>query len=279
MAVNKYPWVRNIQGAENPLIIMGKVQAGSTQAIKRGEICTFNETAGYFKPIDAVADYVYSLAITNEEQKSGDLERYMEFIAIREGDVFEFELAAAAQAEYGYALELTASNSQKLTYDADGNAVAFVVGRQNYPTEGTTLRNISYAEVMFHPEFSYLYKNMYPKNLKKIMAKIAAYTITLEDCGAIITNKGASGSVTLTAPSGTVPVGYHVHIAVMSDNTFVFDPKPDTASVYIKGAAQTAGKYVSCTDIGDFMTMVWDGTDWLCIASISGADGDISVQS
>lgn len=279
MATNKSPWVRNIFGADQPLIILGLVQAGSTQAIKKGEICTFNETSGYFIPVDAAADYIYSLAISNEEQKAADSARYMEFIAIREGDVFEFQLDAARQAAYGDCLELTASDSQKLTYDADGNGVAFVVGRQNYPETGTTLRNISYAEVSFHPEFSYLYKNMVPRGLKKIITTTSDLTLTLEDCGATVTNKGAGSAVTITAPNAVVPIGWHVRLACMAAQELRFDPKPDTAKVYIKGGAQTAGKYASVTDEGDFMDMLWDGTDWLCTASISGADGDITIQA
>lgn len=276
MAVNKYPWVRNLHGAAASLIIMGKVQAGSTQAIKRGEICTFNETSGYFIPADAAGDFIYSLAIANQEQKSDDLERYIEFIAIREGDVFEFALSAARAIAYGDALEI--SDSQTLAYDADGNGIAFSVDRANYPETGTTLRNVSYAGVCFHPEFSYLYKNMVPRGLKKVLTKTAAYTLLIEDGGAIVTNKGASGTVTITAPSGTVPIGWHVTLACMAAQALRFDPKPDTAAVYIKGGAQTAGKYVSITDEADFMEFVWDGTDWLCIASVSGADADISVE-
>jgi hypothetical protein len=278
MAVNKYPWLRNIHGANEPLIIMGKVQAGSTQEIKRGEICTFNETSGNFVPADAAADgTLYTLAIANEEQKAADLARYMEFIAIREGDVFEFALGAAAQAAYGDGYEI--SDSQTLAADPDGNAIAFVVGRQNYPQVGTTLVSISYAEFSFHRECSYLYKNMVPQNVQKVMAKTAAYTLLFEDNGAIVTNKGASGAVVITAPNAVVPIGWHVKLAAMAAQALRFDPKPDTAKVYIKGGAQTAGKYVGITDEGDFMHLVWDGTDWLCYASISGADADVDVET
>lgn len=279
MAVNKYPWVRNLNGASEPLIIMGKVQAGSTAAIKRGEICTFNETSGYFIPADAAADIRYSLAIANEEQASTDLERYMEFIAIREGDQFEFQLAAAAAAVYGYALTLTASDAQKLTYDADGLAVAFVTGRQNYPEIGTSIGSISYAEVSFRREVSYLYRNMAPQNLKNILSITSALTLTLEHNAFLITNKGATQSVTITAPTSVVPVGYYVRIMVAADQVVVFDPKPNTAQVYVKGDAQTAGMYVSMTDIGDYLELTWDGTDWLADLSISGADADISVET
>jgi hypothetical protein len=278
MAVNKHPWIRNIFGAASPLIMHGKVQAGSTQAIKRGEICVYNETSGYWVPANAAADYIYSLAIANEEQKAADLERYMEFIAIRDGDVFEFALDAAAQVEVGNGLELTSSDSQTLTLDVDGNAVATVVGFQNYPDAGTTLRNISYAEVAFLPEFSYLYKNIMPRNLKKIIVATAAITLKMEDCGAIVTNKGAGDTVVITAPGATVPVGWWFTQVCGAAQAFRFDPKPDTAKCIIKGGIQTAGKYVGITEEADFIDWVWDGTDWIGFRSISGADDEIDVE-
>lgn len=278
-AVNLSPWVKNLSGTDKPLIFPGKVQAGGTQAIKRGEICTFNETSGYFVPVDAVADNAYALAIANEEQKAADLERYLEFIALRPDDVFEFVLDASAQIALGDGLELTASNSQKLTRDVDGDAVAFVVNIDNYPETGTTALYRSYAQVVFNPVYSYWCQTVLKSGLKKVLAKTAAYTLLPEDLGAIVTNKGASGSVTLTAPNAIVPVGWWFDMAVMADQAFVFDPKPDTAACYIKGAAQTAGNYVSVTDIGDYIRWVWDGTDWLGYLSISGADADITVES
>jgi len=276
MATNKYPFVKNLGGAEKPLQFPGLVQAGSTQAIKMGELCVYNETASNWVPADAAGDHVYSLAIAAEEQKAADSARYMNFFALRPDDVWEFALSAAASAALGQAVEV--STSQALTLDVDGNGVGVVVGFDNYPQTGTTIRSISNVQVSFLPEFSYWMKNVLQKNTKKVIAATAAYTLTLEDCGAIVTNKGASGSVTITAPSGVVPIGYSFKLAVMADQAFVFDPKPDTASVYIKGAAQAAGKYVSMTDIGDFAEFVWDGTDWLAINSISGADGDITVE-
>ncbi len=279
MATNKYPWVKNLNGDAAPLIVPMKAAAGSTRTFKMGEILTFNENSGVVTAVDAVADAAYSLVIAAEEQKSTDPARYVPCFMPREGDVFEFALAAADAIEYGEGLTLTASQSQQLTVDVDGVCVAMSVGTDNVPQVGTTILSKSYVQCVFHPQYSYFYKNMLQRNLKKVMAKTAAYTITLEDCGAIISNKGASGSVTLTAPNAVVPVGFHFYMAVMADQAFVFDPKPDTASVYIKGAAQTAGKYVSMTDIGDFAMLVWDGTDWLAVNSISGADGDITVES
>jgi len=281
MAVNKYPWVKNLGGDIKPLVFPGKVQAGSTQAIKRGELCTFDETAGYWIPVDAVADRRYSLAISNEEQKAADVARYMEFIAIREDDVFEFAIDAAAAIVIGDGLELTASDSQKLTKDQDGDCVAFVCGFDNYPVSGTTITNKSTAQVVFNPVYSYWCMTVLRKNLKKVINTKANLTLKVEDCGAIVTNMGASGGVTITAPTPAtapgLPIGWNVTLACSAADAMAFDPKPDTASVIIKGAVHTAGNTVSITDEGDFISLVWDGTNWLSYASISGADDDITL--
>jgi hypothetical protein len=243
-----------------------------------GEILTYNENSGVVTAVDAVADCQYSLVIAAEEQKSTDLARYVNCYMLREGDVFEFELASAASVAYGDALTLTTSQSQQLTRDVDGNIVAVSVGTDNVPQTGTTLTSKSYVQCIFNPEFSYWYKNVLQKNIRKLITLTAAYTVTLQDCGAVITNKGASGSVTVTAPTSVVPVGFWFDMVVSTAQNFVFDPKPDTAGVIIAGGNQADGKTITIADEGDFMRLLWDGTDWLAVNSISGADGDITVE-
>ena len=277
MATNLYPFSHNLDGADKPLIIMGLVQAGATQAIKQGELCVYNETASNWVPVDAVADYKYSLAFAAEEQKATGLARYMQFYAIREHDVWEMALATARSCVYGDALSLTASDSQKLTYDADGFPVATYIGRGNYPEVGTTIGSLSYAQVIFNPEVSYLYRWIKLGKVQRDFDLTAATTLTAEHNGGIIHNKSASGSVTITAPA-TIFKGFGFRQSVMSDNAFVFDPKPDTASCIVRGDVQTAGEYISMTDIGDWIDWYFDGTDWLGTASISGADADITVE-
>ena len=112
----------------------------------------------------------------------------------------------------------------------------------------------------------------------RVLTKTAAYTLTNNDHGAVIQNLGASGSVTITGPASPF-TGFTVTLLVAAAQALVFDPKPDAASVIIKGGVQTAGKYISITDEGDFVTLVYDGTNWLATASLSGADADISVES
>ena len=273
-AVNKSPFLKNLSNA--PIILFpGKVQAGSTATIKRGELCTYDETSGYFTALDAVADMRYSLAIANEEQKAGDLERYMEFQALRPDDVFEFELDASVQIALGDGLEPTASNSQKLTRDIDGNAIAFSVAIDNYPESGTTMLYRSYGQVVFNPAFSYWMQRVMKNNLKKVISTAASITLKIEDCGAVVL---VTDTATITLPEANVPIGWNVKLVVCADVVMTVDPKPDTAGIFIKGSApHTAGNTISVTDAGDFMELVWDGTNWVAVNSISGADGDITL--
>src|SRR4030042_6719506 len=104
-AVNKDPY-QYTKGGGQPHTFLGLVQAGATQAIKVGEICTWDETTGYFIPVDAVADHRYPLVIAKEEQKAagrGELTkaRYIEFYSLHPDDVFEFALAASGPIAVG----------------------------------------------------------------------------------------------------------------------------------------------------------------------------------
>ena len=273
-AANKSPWIKNLSNAP-VLIFPGKVQAGSTQAIKKGEICTYDETSGYFIPLDAVADCRYSLAIANEEQKADSLERYMEFIALRPDDVFEFVLDASVQISLGDGLEPTASDSQKLTRDIDGNAIAFSVAIDNYPEVGTTMLYRTYGQVVFNPVHSYWMQRVLKNRLKKVISTAASITLKVEDCGAVVL---VTDTATITLPSASVPIGWNVKLVDCADVVMTVDPKPDTAGIIIKGSApHTAGNTVSVTDAGDFMELLWDGTNWVATDSISGADGDITL--
>jgi hypothetical protein len=274
-AVNKSPWIKNLLGIVSPQIFPGKVQAGSSATIKRGEICTYDETSGYFIAANAVADRRYSLAIANEEQKSDGLARYMEFIALRPDDVFEFALDAAAQIELGDGLELTASDSQKLTRDVDGDCVAFSVEIDNYPESGTTLLSRSYCQVVFNPVYSYWCQRVLKDGLYKTIETAASLTLKVEDLGAVVE---VSDTATITLPESNVPKGWHVKIVVEAAVVCTIDPKPDTAGIIIAGSGpHTAGHAISMTDEGDFVELMWNGTNWVAINGIHGADGDITL--
>ena len=149
MPANMEPFFRSFSKDGVETVFPGKVRAGATQAIKKGEICCFNKTAGYWVPVSAVADAAYPLAIAKVEQKSTDLERYMEFYGLHPEDEFEFPMDASRALALGDTFTLTASDSQTLTYSAAGFPVAVCVHDGNYPEAGISIRNQSHVVVRF----------------------------------------------------------------------------------------------------------------------------------
>jgi hypothetical protein len=268
---NKKPWIRNITGA-NKFVHQLKVQDGSTQAIKSGEICAWNKTAGYMVPISAVADGdLYGLAFAHMEQKSTDVERYMDFIVPLEYDVFEMDLDAARQVADGDAFILTISDSQTLTYSATGAAIFYAVNPSNIPNiaDGVTLTSVSTVRVMIDPERSY-YKYMQSGGSAPFLNVTAQQTLRVEQSGLYLTNTGAgdvSGHILpQSAPAGTT---FTAFCTAAQNHGFA----PGTAGgIYIKGAKQADNKQCTVDAIGDGIRVVADGNgDWIGEYITSGA--------
>lgn len=140
-ASNKSVWRSNKDGATAPWRQRLDVAAGSSQAIKRGEICyaTGDAIGGAMVPVSAATDNLHAFAIADEEQAAGDAARQMWFIIPRRNDVFEFALDAATAIDF--ADELQINDSQTLKKSAtDAIAVAVDV---NYLDSGTTTPTIS----------------------------------------------------------------------------------------------------------------------------------------
>lgn len=154
MATNQNRWMYNIDGASEPLRLLIPTKAGSTTAIKAGEMCKVGKTyAGYPTPVtsgDATA-----IVIAEEEQKSTDPERMLHYIIPRPGDVFEFALSAARAVVLGETLAV--SNSETLAY-AVSNVVARICATDNCPVpaeKSVTRRSVSRARVNFDDAASY----------------------------------------------------------------------------------------------------------------------------
>jgi len=168
MATNQVRFVENVNGASKPFRMMAKFQAGSTQAIKQGEILEFTgDTNSAFVPLDSDCDMSSGLlAIAHEEIKAGDREGYYEVILPRPGDIFVFELASASAVEIGAALYY--SSSEKVTTSAGSNVIGYAAGQRHYPHKqghtsddaspdmGTTIKSTTDVEMMFVFENSYL---------------------------------------------------------------------------------------------------------------------------
>jgi len=154
MAVNAKRWLRDDAGSEKPLRILLPVAAGSTDTIKRGEICTDN--SGVWHP--GVSGDTTTVVIADQEQKSDDVARHLWFIVPRPLDVFEFALSAARAVGYGDPLAI--SDSETLAYTAAGtNAIARACDNSNRPLpadESTTNRSVSYVQCHIDEQASYI---------------------------------------------------------------------------------------------------------------------------
>jgi hypothetical protein len=165
MATNTTRWVGNLNGISEPLVILGKFQAGSTQAINRGEILSLTaDTNTRFEPVSSDVSGSSNIVIANEEIKDGDRAGYYEVMAPRPGDIFEFAIDTAAATAIGTALK----SSDSETLSASGsNALAYAVGQEHYPQKqghladdasgdsGETIRSTSYVRVTFKASTSY----------------------------------------------------------------------------------------------------------------------------
>lgn len=264
MAVNKDPFVYSNRKDGKPHMFKGLVQAGSTQAIKRGEICTWNETTGYFVPIDAVADHRYPLAIAAEEQKaSGRHElvaaRYIEFYSLHPEDVFEFQLAAAAAVAVGDPYTLTATTTQKLTAAAGAFAVAHVVGDDHYPQEeDTTIRNQSYARFSFNPCVSYWgFRFSKLVNPGRRVVAVAA-TATILESDMYNTLILISGATTITLPA--VKPGMDAIFVNIDGDTQSINPN-DSDKIRLLGALLDDGDSITQTTVGFEVHLLTEGAN------------------
>lgn len=103
--------------------------------------------------------------------------------------------------------------------------------------------------------------------------KTASYTLAPQDCyGGVITNQGASGTITFTLPKAVV--GMRVTVVVMATQIINIDPNTST-EFGVANADQlnttgvldaTAGDAVSADAIGEFITLeclatpIWTST-------------------
>lgn len=163
MATNKSPWVRNLlcRCCSEPFYYPGKFQAGSSQAVKRGEILELS--GGNWVPLGSDKSMAAVIAVAYDEIKVGDLAGYYTIIVPRPGDVFEFALSAAAAT--AQAADLYWASSQSVA-TSGSNIIGQSVGIKNVPGQGhasddasgdrgTTLLVQSSVEMMFKQSVSY----------------------------------------------------------------------------------------------------------------------------
>ncbi|UCG16747.1 MAG: hypothetical protein JSV19_01665 [Phycisphaerales bacterium] len=171
---------------------------------------------------------------------------------------FGHPLAGAAISDIGRAVYAAADDT--LTFDPSGNS--FVGYVQDCVTANEIILRLTVTG---------------PVRTAMITHHSADFTLTPGDSGTVHTNRGATGTVTAILPQSP-PHGTEYKFVCMEDRELRL--APGAGGVYIKGARQADGKYVSITDIGDFIHLIADGNgDWVAVASIGGADADITVEA
>lgn len=278
-AVNKDPFCYSRGKDGLPVVFKGLVQAGSTAAIKVGEICTWDETTGYFIPVNAVADHRYVLAIAKEEQKaSGRAElvnsRYIDFYALHPDDIFEFPLAAAQALALGDPFTLTASDSQKLTAAAGAFAVAVNVDDNHYPQEeDTTIRNQSYARVSFNPAVTWwgLRMSQVVRTGRRVIA--VGSTETLKESDMYNTLILIAGTTVITLPA--VKPGMDA-IFINTDGADQNINPNDNDKIRLDGALLDNGDSIAQTTVGYTCRLITEGADGFCCLSVPGQWTDAS---
>lgn len=270
-AKNSDPY-RFTKGGGLPHTFLGLVQAGATVAIKVGEICTWDETTGYFIPVNAVADHRYRLAIAKEEQKATALgedvvARYIEFYSCHPDDMFEFILAAAAAIAVGDPYTLTASDSQKLTAGAGAFAVAIAVGQDNYPQRGTSISSKSYGLFSFNPICSYWgYRfSQLTRPGRKVISIAADGTLKESDMYNSLVL--ITGTTTVTLPA--VKPGMDVIFINADGADENIDPNASD-QIRLAGAQLTAGNKIANSTIGDCVQLVTESVDGFIAIMLTG---------
>lgn len=107
--------------------------------------------------------------------------------------------------------------------------------------------------------------------LRKIAAKTAAYSILAKDIGTLFTNRGATGSVTLTLPAtSTIAAGWWCRVFAAADYAFITaSATADTITTFNDAAADSLEFSTASEILGSGAEFVWDGTKWLAFLNVN----------
>lgn len=261
MATNNVRWIRNLDGAMEPLVRRALFQAGATQAIKRGEILELTgNSSTAFVPIDSDFAMNSHIAIANEEIKSGDRAGYYEVIVPRPGDVFEYDLAAASAIALDTPLYF--SSSEVVTVTAGGNILGRSVGLEHYPQKqghladdaagdaGTTINSTAQVRMTFDAGASWWSKFVETQQMRTVEAHTAGDTLTVTESGSAHTTAGASGTVTFVMPAAVVGLEYFFKVGAAFE--LRIDPNgSETIALPSTGVQGAAGKYLTANAAGE----------------------------
>ena len=211
---------------------------------------------GYAQPLTAGDPFVGIAYEEGDNSDGADGDSAVRVFTI--GD-FGLTLTGAAITDIGRAVY--AADDGTVTFDPEGNS--FVGYVQDFITTNEVVLRL-------HAKG--------PVGVEALTHHAAGFTLTAAHSGTVHTNLGATGAIVATLPQSP-PAGTTFKFVCMADQELRLEPGA-AGGIYVKGAKQADSKYVSVTDIGDFIHLIADGNgDWVAAASISGADADISVEA
>jgi len=111
-------------------------------------------------------------------------------------------------------------------------------------------------------------------DIREVVALTASTTLTNDDMGKVVTNRGASGSVTITLPTPSADnAGGMVEVRVVADQTVIVNCSTnDKIVIFNDAAADSVAWQTSSEKIGGGGCFVSDGTNWFFAASNAGAN-------
>jgi hypothetical protein len=114
---------------------------------------------------------------------------------------------------------------------------------------------------------------------RDILTKATSYTVLPSDEGALITNRGASGTVTLTLPDSTggIQSGWWIeYYTCAAQSIAIVTVTTDTLTVH---ADLTADSLTTAATIGQAGKVIFDGTSYLAFSWPSAASTATAVTA
>lgn len=99
--------------------------------------------------------------------------------------------------------------------------------------------------------------------LRRVVAKTAAYTCTVGDCGTIFTNRGDGDAITFTLPAAADSAGVWYEFIAVADYAMTIAGTAGELVTFNDAAANSVAYSTGSEIIGGALRAVCDGTSWL----------------
>lgn len=111
-------------------------------------------------------------------------------------------------------------------------------------------------------------------DIREVVALTASATLTNDDMGKVLTNRGAAGAVTITLPTPSGDnAGGSVEVRVVADQNVIVNCSTNDKIVIINdAAADSVAWQTSSEKIGGGGRFVSDGTNWFFESANAGAN-------